>query len=134
MTTTTLTAMATMMTTTSTMSTISDKISRPLFCYLSFFFFMELHLSRNIFFSQKINPHILSRTISVSPGFLLPSLNSTIGATMTLAVHSCIYFTTWKIWHHRLPIPYHNQCDQASKEKKAKCSQKWPKKLPQHFC
>ena len=117
--------MATMMTTTSTMSTISDKISRPLFCYLSFFFFffflfffMELHLSRNIFFSQKINPHILSRTISVSPGFLLPSLNSTIGATMTLAVHSCIYFTTWKILHHRLPIPYHNQCDQASKEKK----------------
>ena len=134
MTTTTLTAMATMMTTTSTMSTISDKISRPLFCNLSFFFFMELHLSRNIFFSQKINPHILSRTISVSPGFLLPSLNSTIGATMTLAVHSCIYFTTWKILHHRLPIPYHNQCDQASKEKKAKCSQKWPKKLPQHFC
>ena len=134
MTTTTLTAMATMMTTTSTMSTISDKISRPLFCNLSFFFFMELHLSRNIFFSQKINPHILSRTISVSPGFLLPSLNSTIGATMTLAVHSCMYFTTWKILHHRLPIPYHNQCDQASKEKKAKCSQKWPKKLPQHFC
>ena len=70
------------------------------------------------FFSQKINPHILSRTISVSPGFLLPSLNSTIGATMTLAVHSCMYFTTWKILHHRLPIPYHNQCDQASKEKK----------------